>query len=172
MIRLDDGSLRRTRALIERYGIHREDAMLPVPILQIARNEGWRVDYRGQMGGMIAMGIVVGPVKLMLVNENLTEAVQRVGIAHEMAHILCQHGLSLDTKMTIGHEAEGLLQSSDVQEQEAILVGAMLLVPEELMLSPFPNKEVALLCQATPGAVREYRAALFVDTPAVLMAGA
>jgi hypothetical protein len=172
MIRLDDGALRRTRALIERYGLHREDATLPVPILQVARNEGWRVDYRGHMGGAIAMAFVVGPVKLMFVNEQLTEEVQRVGIAHEMAHVLCQHGLSADTKMTIGHEAEAFGHVSDRQEQEAILVGAMLLVPEVLAASPFTTHEVALMCLVSTGAVRTIRGALLQPAPELLMTGA
>ena len=172
MIRLDEGTLRRTRALIERYGIH-DDATsaLPVPIKQVARNEGWTINYRSSMGSAIAMAFCIGPVKLMYVNENLTEPVQRVGIAHEMAHILCQHRLSMDTKMQIGHEHEGLRQANQVQEKQAELVGAMLLIPEGLALSPFSDKEVTLMCQVSTWCIATYRSAAQTGLSALLLTG-
>jgi hypothetical protein len=170
MIRLDDGTVRRTCALIERYGLHRDDAPLPISILTVARREGWQIEYRGGMGSAIAMAFVIGPVRLMYLNECLTVATQRVGIAHEMAHVLCCHGVSADVWMTTGHEHEGWRDVNDTQEIEAKLVAAMLLIPAWLLASPLTDREIAEMCNVTLGAVRRYRAA-FPLTDDYQMAG-
>jgi Zn-dependent peptidase ImmA (M78 family) len=167
---LDSGTLVRVHALIERYGIHRDDAMLPISILHIARSEGWRIEYRTGMGSAIAMAFVIGPIRLMYLNDNLTLAAQRVGIAHEMAHVLCCHGVSADVWMTTGHEHEGWQGVNDQQESEAKLVAAMLLIPAWLFDTPMTDREIADACNVTMGAVRRYRQA-FPLTDEYQMAG-
>lgn len=158
-------AIRRTVALIGRYGLHRDDALLPVPIRQIARDEGWQVEYRGRMGSAIAMAFVVGPVRLMYVNENLTTQTQRVGIAHEMAHVLAGHKVSADAWMTTGHEEQGWTKADEEQEREAKLLAAVLLVPWWIRDSPLSDQDVADLCDVTLGVVKRYRQARPLDEP-------
>jgi hypothetical protein len=157
--RLDGGTLVRVHALIERYGIHRDDALLPISILHIARSEGWRIEYRSGMGSAIAMAFVIGPIRLMYLNDNLTLAAQRVGIAHEMAHVLCCHDVSADAWMMHGREAEGWSDATERQEDEAKLVATMLLIPPWLKDAPLSDVEVATTCLVTTGAVRRFRGA-------------
>lgn len=171
MIRLESGTVRRTLALVERYGLHRDDAPLPIPIVQVAKQEGWRIEYRGRMGSAIAMAFTVGPIRLMYVNENLTVRTQRVGIAHEMAHVLCGHRVSADVWMTTGHEDEGWVLASDRQEDEAKLVAAALLIPAWMHDAPLTDREVADACDVTIGAVRRYRDAYPLADDMLRMAG-
>jgi hypothetical protein len=160
MIRLNDGTLLRVHALIERYGMHEDDAPLPVSIVQVARHEGWRIEYRGRMGSAVAMAFVVGPIKLMYLNENLSTAAQRTGIAHEMGHVLCRHGVSADALMTFGHEAEGWTDANVRQEEEAKMVAALLLIPAWVIDSPLSDAEVAMTCSVTRGSVLRVRGSL------------
>jgi hypothetical protein len=157
MIRLDSGTIVRVRTLIERYGLHRDDALLPISILHVARSEGWRIEYRTGMGSAIAMAFVIGPIRLMYLNDNLTLETQRVGIAHEMAHVLCCHGVSADAWMMHGRDAEGWTDATERQEEEAKCVAAMLLIPPWVRDSPLSDTEVAKTCRVTTGSVRRCR---------------
>lgn len=146
--------------LIDRYGMHDDHAILPVPIKQVAKEEGWVVCYRGGMGKAIAFGIMVEGVKLIYVNENLTEKTQRLGIAHEMGHDLAGHSVGMDTFMGKRWHQFGLQNVGQIQEEQASLVAAMLLIPEWLLDAPMANDEVAHLCKVPVGAVDLYRGAV------------
>jgi hypothetical protein len=158
MIRLSEPVIQHVAALIERYGLHDHCAMFPVPILQVARDEGWVVQYHPRMGGMTACAVIRGGVNLMFVNQNLTRPLQAVGIAHEIGHRLAGHRLSLDTHMTRGHKHKGLLAEYDTQETEANIIACMLLIPEWLRVSPLTDDEVAVECGASLSTVRYARA--------------
>jgi Zn-dependent peptidase ImmA (M78 family) len=157
MLRLSDDVYERTLTLIERYDLHGDHAMLPVPIKQVAKEEGWCIKYHPKMGQAAAMAFVVGPVRLMYVNCNLSFAAQQQAIAHEMGHILAGHGVSLDTFMTFGHEDEGIRSAQARQELEANIVGAMLLIPEYLRDAPMSDRELADECGVNNRAVRLFR---------------
>lgn len=75
------------RDLIARYGLHHRLA-LPVPIRQIARNEGWHITYRERLFPLYAFAVIEGPVRLIVVNSDVSDAHQRMAIAHEMGHVL------------------------------------------------------------------------------------
>lgn len=154
MIRLSEETVRRTLALIERYGLHDDDAFLPVPIRQVAQDEGWVICYRSGMGQALAMAFVVGGVKLMYVNENLRAQTQRVGIAHEIGHVLCGHRLGFDTAMQ-----DGYADLHGKQEIEAQLVASLLLIPQELRDAPLTDREVSQTCQVPVSLVQLMRLA-------------
>jgi hypothetical protein len=157
MLRLSEDVYNRVVTLIERYDLHADCAMLPVPIKQVAREEGWTIQYHPKMGQASAMAFVVGPVRLMYVNANLAFCVQQQAIAHEVGHVLAGHGLSLDTFMTMDHKDEGLRNVQERQELEANIIAAMLLIPEYLRDAPMSDRELAKLCAVNTNAVRQFR---------------
>jgi Zn-dependent peptidase ImmA (M78 family) len=160
MIYLDETVARRVGTLIERYGLHDADAILPVPIKQVAKEEGWRVEYHSRMGKAIAMAFLVGGVKLMYVNANLAWATQRVGIAHEMGHEMAGHAVGLDTFMGAGRRHEGLRNVAVQQEKEANLIAGLLLIPAEFRDGHLLDSEVATRCTVTNGLVQLTREAV------------
>ena len=153
---LDEGAILRTNGLIERYGIHDGGALLPVPIRQVARDDGWVVCFRERMGQAIAMCAVGGGCRVMYVNACLTERVQRFGIAHEMGHVLAGHLIGLD----IVSRNQKLASVTARQEREASLIGGMLLIPPWLRDAPLSDEEVAAICCVPKRLVSDTRAAL------------
>ncbi len=90
MLGLPPSALRDLRAIVERYDLHAEP-FCPVPMLQVARDEGWLVRFRSPMGRLYGVGVVDGPDRVMLINEAVSPAWQRYAMAHELAHDLLGH---------------------------------------------------------------------------------
>lgn len=113
------------RALIARYNLHGRMA-LPVPIRQIARDEGWRIHYTERLAPLYGFAVVHGSVHLMQINADVTDPYQRFAIAHEMGHVLNGDRVSLHLCAAGGRLAQW---TSRRMERQADLAAARLLIP-------------------------------------------
>lgn len=113
----------RLAAFICRYDVH-APRVLPVPIWQVALEDGWHVTYRDTFDTVHGVAILFGDAKLLCVNATIARPFQRQAIAHELGHVLAGHTspLHLCTNTFVHHLAHR-------QEREADLVAARLLIP-------------------------------------------
>ncbi len=139
---------RRITRTIELHNIHIQ-GMLPVPIRQIARNEGWTVFYREGVFPLYGFAIVREPHKIMGINADISLQWQRATIAHEMGHYIAghRHGLNMLTERPWTWTKE---------EREASEIGARLLVPEWSLQEYQTIAELAAACDV-PGRIVENR---------------
>ena len=143
---VEDAVLRRACALVARHGLHDEPFNLPVPIRQVAKDEGWHLRFASDMHPIIAFAVMYGGVKLMTVSESATARVQRHGIAHEIAHDLCQHEAPMSLYLPRSQRKMWPKWVIEKQEEEANLVASLLLIPQAVIDSPFDDEWVACTC--------------------------
>ena len=141
--RLTRTSERSVRALIERYDLHRAATSVPVPIRQIARDEGWTVTYASGMAPLYGYAIVIGACLFMRINSTVTPAYQRMAIAHEMGHVL--NGdidrIHLCTALPLAAWIDGK------QELRATLAAARILIPDWVLVEMGSIAEIAYRCE-------------------------
>jgi Zn-dependent peptidase ImmA (M78 family) len=141
--RLTRDGERAVRALIERYDLHRAATSLPVPILQIARNEGWIVAYAERMAPLYGYAIVVGGRWFMRINSAVTLRYQRMAVAHEMAHVL--NGDLDHLHLCTATPFESWIDRK--QEHRAQLAAARILIPRWVMRESESVAEIATRCE-------------------------
>lgn len=110
----------RVLTLVDRYDLR---SYWRVPIIQVARWQGWEIRYEGGIYPAHAYAVVCGPVKLMVVNEDTDEAHQRFAMAHELCHDLLGHRFGLDLR------GDREVIGDAIEEREADLGAALLLMP-------------------------------------------
>lgn len=149
MDQMTAGGMVAVRELIARYDLHR--GMLPVPVRQVARDEGWIVQY-GEIAPAYGYAVTQGMVRVMVINEAVSPAYQRFAIAHEMAHLLADDPghVHLCQPNTSGFER--WLRSRD--EHRASLLAANLLIPTDAIQPDIPVEEIAATCGAPVELVR------------------
>lgn len=127
MFRLSRSDAARVRALIDAYDLH--GGPLPVPVRWLAACEGWLIHYRSRITPLYGYAIVLGGVRLMVINEDVAEPTQRVTIAHELAHDLLGHTQVVDL-FGPRFASYGLSDMIDRrQERDADIAAACLLIP-------------------------------------------
>lgn len=104
---------------------HQLDRTVPVLIWHVALAQGWHLRYAEGMGTIHAISVVYRGMKVIQVNADLPVPYQRFAIAHELAHVLCDH-VSL-VQLCNGSAVDWLDRR---QERQADLVVAHLLIPE------------------------------------------
>ena len=141
---LQVGGLRAVHDLIERYDLHR---FAQVPIQRVARWEGWHIQYQSGMAPAYGLAVVHGGVRLMVINEDVTDAIQRATMAHEIAHVLLGHTLGLDLYGPRNQMASLLLEQIEVrQEREADMAAAVIMIPEHLLFECETVDEIMCRC--------------------------
>lgn len=140
----------RVTTLIDRYALH-ESRVLPVPVRQVARDEGWWVLYRDRLASAYGYAVVLPGMQVMVINSAIASHYQRYTMAHEMGHVLCRHvphGVRLCAASTALHEALGQAEC----EAEADRVAALILIPAWTL--DLPDKEIARRCGVPERLVR------------------
>lgn len=112
------------REMIARYGLH--DGLLPVPIRQVARDEGWVVQF-AEIPRAYGYAVVVGTVRVMVINAMVTPVYQRFAIAHEIGHVLNRDDGRVHLCASDMSQFEMWLRSRE--ERAASLTAATLLIP-------------------------------------------
>lgn len=134
--------------LIERYGLNLDiPASLPVPIVEIAQQEGWTITYRGGMGSLFGFAVVNGPVRTMAISADLDIATQRFVIAHELAHAINGDIDSL-------HLLTQATWFTAKAERWASEAAAEILIPEAALGYAETIEELAALCDVPHEAAR------------------
>lgn len=134
---------RAVRALIERYDLHRTATSVPVPILQIARNEGWTIAYAERMAPLYGYAIVTGGRLFMRINSAVTSRYQRMAVAHEMAHVL--NGDIDHLHLCASTPFETWINRK--QEYRAQLAAARILIPRWVMREAGSIGEISSRCE-------------------------
>lgn len=147
--RLDHPSYDAVRGVVERYSLHAEPLTLPISPRQIARDEGWEMRFAEGMGGVYGVAAVYHGMKVMTINADISPGIQRGVIAHELGHVLCRHDLTLDFVLPRTRYADFANWIDQRQEREAWLVAAILLIPDQLVLSGYSAEELAALCHCS-----------------------
>lgn len=134
---ISDVAERALLRIIDMYQIHLPGA-LPVPIRQVALNEGWRIIYREGVFPLYGFAIVHGSQKIIGINADISLTWQRATIAHELGHSIADHSPGLQT-MT--HTLDWTKA-----EHEASEIGAELLIPEWTLTEFETREELAVAC--------------------------
>jgi Zn-dependent peptidase ImmA (M78 family) len=118
--------------LLKKYSIQQA----PVPIADIARQEGLRIVVSAftsdVSGALLRSGAVAG----IAVNANQSPTRKRFTIAHELAHFLLDHRPDedhLDWEFTVLRRDDRSSEGTDTREIEANAFAANLLMPKELL---------------------------------------
>lgn len=131
---------RAIQRMVERWDLHTSIAYaLPVPIAQVARNEGWTVRYVEGLYPLYGFAAVRGYKRLMGINADVARAYQRMAIAHEMGHVLNGDASSLH----FCSEWEWLYNK---QERRASEVAAAILIPDAALRELATIDEIAAMC--------------------------
>lgn len=129
---------RNVQALIDRYGLH--DWPGEVPIRQVARDEGWLVQF-GEITPALGYAVVLGTVRVMVINEAVSRAYQRFAIAHELGHVLAGDPGRLQLcQPEVGAFGAWLLSAA---ERRANQIAALLLVPPAALGWDATTREIA-----------------------------
>lgn len=131
------------RALIARYDLHHRPTAVPVPIRQVARDEGWTIAYANRMAPLYGYAIVAGGRLFMRINSAVTDAYQRMAIAHEMGHVL--NGDIDRIHLCAASPFESWIDRR--QEQRASLVAARILIPSWMLRDVGSVAEIATRCE-------------------------
>ncbi len=144
VVRLSPRAERAIAELIARYDLHAEGG-LPVPIRQVARDEGWVVRYSEEMRQLYGVAVVLGDVRVIAVNARVAEPYQRLAIAHELGHALNGDPGQLQLCAATGSgPLRGWLWSRE--EQRASLAAARLLIPDWVARAGATADEIAAQC--------------------------
>jgi Zn-dependent peptidase ImmA (M78 family) len=116
-----------------------------VPIEQIVRSSGLRIerqDVDEGMAGFLVCGKGLAE-PLVGVNSHHPEARQRFTLAHELGHFVLHNveGIHVDQKFTVKLRSGLSSQGTDVEEMEANLFAAELLMPEAWLKTDVNNLE-------------------------------
>lgn len=137
---LSDAAERAIAQLIERRGIHANLSLcLPVPIRQVARDEGWDIYFHEGMSNLYGVGVVNGPVRLMYINADVSTSWQRHAIAHEMGHFIN------DDPGTI-HLCHQWPWLANKTERRASIVAGRILIPDAALTEFATIDEIAAAC--------------------------
>lgn len=137
---LSDAAERAIAQLIERRELHTNLALcLPVPIRQVARDEGWDIYFYEGMTNLYGVGVVNGPVRLMYINADVTPSWQRHAIAHEMGHFINDDPGSIH----LCHQWPWL---NNKTERRASIVAGKLLIPDAALREMGSIDEIATAC--------------------------
>lgn len=147
------------RALIDRHRLH-ESA--PVMIRQVANDEGWLVTFR-PLDSLNGFAVVSGRQRAMVINSALPWAYQRMAIAHEMAHVLCNHGGDIYASRI--HEGTFADWLWDKCEREATIAAARILIPLDRLAVGADAEEVAASCGVPVELVETYAQHLRAGMP-------
>lgn len=110
--------------MVERLDLHSPYSNpLPVPIEQIARDEGWAVRYLHNLFPLYGFAAVRGNKRLMGINADVARPYQRLAIAHELGHFLNGDLFELH----LCNEWDWLYNRV---ERSASLIAARLLIPD------------------------------------------
>lgn len=144
MARLSQRGERAVTELIDRYELHARFAG-PVPIRQVARDEGWILRWSDQLHRIFGLAIVVDDVRVMTINSRVAEPFQRMAIAHEMGHLL--NGDEGDVHLCAMTGAGFTDWLRGRQERQATLAAARLLVPDWVLNDGGTLGEIAVRCR-------------------------
>lgn len=137
---LSIASERAIQRLVERWDLHTGDTLcLPVPIAQVARNEGWTVRYVEGLFPLYGFAAIRGHRRLMGINAEVSRPYQRMAIAHEIGHVI-----NGDTsRLHLCSEWEWLYGKAERRTSE---VAARILIPESAVRGIGTLAEMAAAC--------------------------
>ena len=152
--RLTRAGERSAKSLIERYDLHHRPSALPIPIRQVAKDEGWTIAYASRLAPLYGYAIVAGGRLFMRINSAVTDSYQRMAIAHEMGHVL--NGDIDRIHLCTASPFESWIDRR--QELRASLVAAQILIPAWVIRDVGSIHEIATRCEV-PVELVELRAA-------------
>lgn len=137
-------SERAIQRLVERWELHGNIAYcLPIPIAQVARNEGWTVRYIEGLFPLYGFAAIRGNRRLMGINADVGRPYQRMAIAHELGHVL-------NGDVDSVHLCSDWEWLYNRQERGASEVAARILIPDAA-LSVFDSIDtLAAACDVPP----------------------
>lgn len=144
MARLAKCGERAISELIARYELHAEMAV-PVPIRQVARDEGWIIRFSERMGRLYGVAVVIEDVRVMQINARVSDTYQRLAIAHEMGHVLNGDASAIHFCSPTGGSFAGWLRNR--QERQASIAAARILIPDWALGDAETIQEIASLCE-------------------------
>jgi Zn-dependent peptidase ImmA (M78 family) len=134
------------RALADLIARHAAHGTLPVPVQQIAEDEGWEIEFRDGLGTILGISGVYKGVKLMWINRQLSSAERRAVIAHELGH-----WLNGDELVIRACRWSSFAYHWDVRlEREATITAARLLIPNWAVREYQTVQAIAAACDAPP----------------------
>lgn len=141
------------RELIARYHLHSRLA-LPVPIRQVAEDEGWRLVYREGLAPLYAFAVVHRSARLIYINADVDRTYQRAAIAHEIGHSL--NGDLGILQLCAASRSQAAWTTSR-QERQADLAAAHILIPPWTLREFGSLHEIAAACEVPVELVELYR---------------
>lgn len=133
-------SERAIQRLVERWELHGNSLYyLPVPIAQVARNEGWTVRYVENLYPLYGFAAVRGHKRLMGINADVARPYQRMAIGHELGHVLNGDASTL-------HLCSEWEWQYNRAERSASLVAGRIMVPDIVLSEAASVDEIAALC--------------------------
>lgn len=148
-MRLSTEAQERLGELITRHNLH---GQLPVPIKQVALDEGWEVAYSGDLAPFYGYAMIAPYARMMRINGDVPLEQQRFTIGHELGHWINADppGLHECREMPLNWWAKRRAG----MEARASLVAAKLLVPHSAFEAAEDEIEVAVRCQVPVTLVR------------------
>lgn len=137
---LNPASERALIRLVERWDLHSPSIYcLPVPIAQVARNEGWTLRYVDGLYPLYGFAAVRPSGRLMGINAEVSRPYQRMAIGHEIGHVLNGD----QARLHLCSEWEWLYGR---QERAATMIAARILIPDIALREGRSISEIAALC--------------------------